>query len=170
MRRFVIGAVAAVVAAIGLGGGQRAQAQTKDEQEIRAVLDRFTAAFSAKDVDAIMKSYAPGDELFVFDLIPPRDYKGWDAYRKDWQAFVAGMPGPIKVNISEVGIKADGTIGYSHSIQHGTWTNPDGSPGEITVRVTDVFRKIDGKWLIVQEHVSVPVDMTTGKPDMLSKE
>ena len=46
---------------------------------------------------------------------------------------------------------------------------PDGSPGEITVRVSDVYRKIGGKWLIVQEHVSVPVDLATAKPDMMSK-
>ena len=30
----------------------------------------------------------------------------------------------------------------------------------MTVRVTDVYRKIDGKWLIVQEHVSVPIDFS----------
>jgi hypothetical protein len=37
------------------------------------------------------------------------------------------------------------------------------------VRVTDVYRKLKGKWLIVQEHVSVPVDLATQKPDLLSK-
>jgi len=39
----------------------------------------------------------------------------------------------------------------------------------MTVRVTDVYKKIDGKWLVVHEHVSVPVDPTTNKPDMDSK-
>jgi ketosteroid isomerase-like protein len=39
----------------------------------------------------------------------------------------------------------------------------------MTVRVTDVYRKIAGKWLIVQEHVSVPVDLATDKGDLLSK-
>jgi len=28
---------------------------------------------------------------------------------------------------------------------------------------------VKGKWLIVQEHVSVPVDLVSGKPDMMSK-
>jgi len=39
----------------------------------------------------------------------------------------------------------------------------------LTVRVTDVYRKIDGKWLIVHEHVSVPVDIKTGQGDLQSK-
>ncbi len=40
---------------------------------------------------------------------------------------------------------------------------------DATLRVTDVFRKIDGKWLIVQEHLSAPVDPFTGKADLKSK-
>jgi hypothetical protein len=31
------------------------------------------------------------------------------------------------------------------------------------------LRKIDGKWLIVMEHVSVPVNFNTMKPDLTSK-
>ena len=37
----------------------------------------------------------------------------------------------------------------------------DGKTLDLTVRVTDVYRKIGGKWLIVHERVSVPVDLTT---------
>ena len=39
----------------------------------------------------------------------------------------------------------------------------------MTVRVSDVYRKTGGAWWIVQEHVSVPVDLDTGKPDMTAK-
>ena len=37
------------------------------------------------------------------------------------------------------------------------------------MRVTDCYRKIDGKWLITHEHVSVPVDLATAKADLASK-
>ena len=40
--------------------------------DIRALEDRFVAAFKAKDVDAIMKVYAPDQTLVVFDVVPPR--------------------------------------------------------------------------------------------------
>jgi ketosteroid isomerase-like protein len=39
----------------------------------------------------------------------------------------------------------------------------------MTARVTDVYRKVAGHWRIVQEHVSVPVDLASGKPDFTSK-
>ena len=48
-------------------------------------------------------------------------------------------------------------------------TAKDGSKFSLIVRVTDCYRKINGRWLITQEHVSVPVDLESGKPDLLSK-
>jgi ketosteroid isomerase-like protein len=39
----------------------------------------------------------------------------------------------------------------------------------LTWRDTAAYRKIGGKWLIVHEHGSVPVDLAAGKPDLMSK-
>jgi uncharacterized protein (TIGR02246 family) len=169
MRRFLLCAAVGLVAAVGFSGGSRAQAQTKDEQAIRALEDRFGAAFRAKDLDAIMKLYVPGGELFVFDVDPPRQHVGWEDYKKDWHDFLAGLKGPVQFDLSEFSVTTDGKLAYGHSIQHVTGTMQDGSPFDFTVRVTDDYRKIDGKWLIAQEHVSVPVDLTTGKGDLMSK-
>jgi hypothetical protein len=63
----------------------------------------------------------------------------------------------------------DGKLGFSHSIQHVTGTDTQGRPVDRTVRVTDGYRKVGGDWLIALEHVSVPVDLATGKPDVHSK-
>lgn len=133
---------------------------------IQALEDRFAAAVTAKDVDAIMKVYAPGQNLFVFDVVPPRDYAGWDAYKKDWRNFMAGVKGPLKFSVSDLDIHSDGTLGYSHSIQH--MSAGGAKPFDLTVRVTDVYRKMRDGWLIVQEHASVPVNLDTGKPDLTS--
>jgi uncharacterized protein (TIGR02246 family) len=158
-------------ALIGFSASQRAQAQSKDEQEIRALENKFAAACDVKDVDAIMKFYVPGDELFVFDVGVPRQHVGWENYKKDWQDFLAGFKGPIQFDVSDVSVTSDGKIAYGHSIQHVKATMMDGSPADFTVRVTDVYRKVDGKWLIAQEHVSVPIDFSGSKPepDMMSK-
>jgi ketosteroid isomerase-like protein len=44
-----------------------------------------------------------------------------------------------------------------------------GHPIDRPVRVTDGYRKIAGNWLIALEHVSVPVDLATGKAVLTSK-
>jgi hypothetical protein len=52
---------------------------------------------------------------------------------------------------------------------HLTGKGKDGNPMDATMRITDVLRKSSGKWLIVHEHVSVPVDLASGKADLSSK-
>ena len=43
-----------------------------DQAAIRVLEDKFAAAFNAKDSNAIMALYSSGDDLVVFDMIPPR--------------------------------------------------------------------------------------------------
>jgi hypothetical protein len=51
----------------------QAKSPTKEEEAIRATYMQFPAAFRAHYVDAMMKFYAPGDELVVADLfVSPR--------------------------------------------------------------------------------------------------
>jgi ketosteroid isomerase-like protein len=135
--------------------------------QIRALEARFAGAVKAKDLDGIMKVYS-GDVL-VFDVLPPRQYAGAAAYRKDWQATLAGFKGPLKFAISDLAVSAEGTTGWGHSIQHLSGVDPKGAKVDLTVRVTDVYRKTGGAWRIVHEHVSVPVDLETSKADLTSK-
>jgi len=138
-----------------------------DEAAIRALEDRFAAAFNAGDIDAIMKNYLQDKSLVVFDVVPRKQYLGADVYRKDWEEFFTHFRGRPKIAIMDLSITVDGNLGFSHSFQHVTGTDTQGHPVDRTVRVTDGYRKIGGNWLIVLEHISVPVDLKTGKADSL---
>jgi uncharacterized protein (TIGR02246 family) len=142
---------------------------TDDAAKIRALEAKFAAAFNAKDVNGIMAVYLPDETLLVFDVVPPRQYVGATAYRKDWENFLSTLKGPVQFQISDLAVEADGKLGWGHSIQHITGTDTKGQPVDLTVRVTDVYRKVKGNWLLVHEHVSIPVDLDTGKPDPSSK-
>jgi uncharacterized protein (TIGR02246 family) len=165
-----ISATAALLLLLGLTAGVRpATAQSKssaDEASIRALYNKFNDAFNKKDVDGIMSVYAPG--VFVFDVIPPREYSGWEAYKKDWQGLFSAFPGPVTNTISDLNVTVIGPVAYTHYIDDGTTTAADGTKSHMVVRSTDVWRRQNGKWLIVQEHNSFPVDLTTGKADPLS--
>jgi ketosteroid isomerase-like protein len=76
--RLVGGAVVLMLLALVLCPPAKADAQG----DIKALEDRFIAALKAKDLDAIMKVYVPDQTLFVFDVVPPRQYVGAAAYRK----------------------------------------------------------------------------------------
>jgi len=166
MQKHTAAFISGIAAAVGLLPAA-ASATPGGDAGIRALEASFAQAVAAKDLDAVMKVYAP--DIFVFDVVPPRQYVGAPAYREDWKGVFEGFAGPIKFEVSDLAVTAQGSIGYSHSIQHMTGTDPKGVALDVTVRVTDVYRKIAGKWLIVQEHVSVPVDLGTLKPDLTSK-
>ena len=169
IRKAAVAVTAAGVIGVACFALSGAAAAADDEAQIRALEDRFTAAVNAADVDAIMKVYVPDESLVVFDLVPPRQYLGANAYRKDWVDFLAMFKGPLKFDITDLSIAAEGNLGFSHSIQRIRGTDTKGQPVDVTVRVTDGYRKIGSNWLIVLEHVSVPVDLATGKPDLSSK-
>lgn len=137
--------------------------------DIKALQDNFIAAFKAKNLDGIMKFYVPDETLFVFDVVPPRQFVGAAAYRKDWQEFLDSLDGPITVEMTDFAVTADNNLAYGHSIQRVAGKMKDGKNADFTVRVTDVYQKRDGRWLTIHEHVSVPVDLATGKPDLSSK-
>lgn len=144
-------------------------AQPNDEVQIRALEHRFAEAFKAKDVDSIMANYEHSRNLLIFDVVPRREYLGWDAYRRDWQDFFASI-GPVTLfDVKDLTVNVDGSLAYSYSFQHYLAKTEAGGSRDVTVRVTDVYRKSGGQWLIVQEHVSVPVDPKTGNGDFQSK-
>lgn len=144
-------------------------AANADKAAIQALEDTYNEGFTTKDVDKVMSVYLSGKELFVFDVVPPREYRGSDAYRKDFEELFAAFPGPMKNTISEQTIHVVGSLAYGHNIQTGEFVGKDGAKVKVVVRTTDIYRKVNGKWLIVEEHNSLPVDLDTMKADALSK-
>jgi len=169
MKKLLAAAVLCVVTTAMPILSANAASKKDEEAKIRALEGKFAAAFNAKDINGIMAVYVPDETLFVFDVVPPRQYVGAKAYRKDWEDFLGTFKGPLKFEISALSVETDGRLGWGHSIQHVNGTDTKGQAIDLTVRVTDVYRKIKGNWLIVHEHVSVPVDLDTGKPDLSSK-
>ncbi len=158
-------AVAVLLGAIALA----AAAKGDDQAQIKALEDTFVSAVKAKDIDKIMASYVNSPDLVVFDVIPPRQYTGWDAYKKDWTGFLGGCKDNPTIEVSDLSVEVGGRLAYGHSIQRIECTDAKGNKLDLTLRVTDGYRKVKGKWLIAHEHVSVPVDLATAKGDLQSK-
>jgi len=128
-----------------------------DTAEIQALEQRLIDGIKAKDVKQIMSCYS--DDLFAYDVVPPRQYVGAAAFQKPWQGFLGMFEGPINVDVNDLIINSDGEIAYSCGVQHVTGTTNEGKPFDSTFRITDVYRKRHGKWVIVQEHISLPPDV-----------
>jgi ketosteroid isomerase-like protein len=151
----IIGTI--VATALLLSVSVNAHASSKEEKAIRDVEHKMIATTNTDD---LMKYYDQND-VDVYDLAGPLQYKGNAAVRGDFDNVFANFPG-AKGNFVELVVVTDGKMGMARSIQHFAWTDKVGKPQEVTVRVTDVFHKVDGQWKVIHTHISAPMDRKTG--------
>lgn len=143
--------------------------QANNVADINASVQRLVAAVNAKDINGIMAYYTPDESLVVFDAVPPRQYVGATAFRKDWESLLTAYPKDVHAEVSDWKVESEGNLAYGHGFFHTIGPGKDGKPLDLTVRVTDVYKKVNGQWLVAHEHVSFPVDLASGKPDFNSK-
>lgn len=141
----------------------KARSASDNEAEVRKVLDEWAKAFHAKDLNGIMSIYEPGAALVSYDIVPPLQYSGYDAYKKDYQEFLAQFQGPIDIEYRDLKIVAGDTVAFSRGLERITGTLKSGQQFDAWVRFTECYRKNNGRWLAIHDHISVPVDLDSGK-------
>lgn len=129
--------------------------------QIRERLDAWTQALRAKDLDALMALYAP--DTITFDLMPPSQVDGAERYRQNFERWFTAMPGPIDYDMHDLRITMGDDVAFCHSLSHVKATRANGDKADYWVRVTVGFQKRSGQWLVIHDHVSMPIDMQSQK-------
>lgn len=132
-----------------------------DEAQIRNLIDQWTKALRAKDLDGLMSHYTR--DIVVFDLAPPLQYKGAAAYRKNWEDWFPSFQGPVGFEIRDLSVTTGSDVAFCRSLNRITGTRTSGESTDVWVRATVGFRKIGGNWMITHEHFSVPINMESFK-------
>ena len=135
--------------------------RTKNEAAIRELIDGFVKAIRAKDIDGVMSVFAP--DVVSFDLSPPLQHGGGDTFTKRWQELFESYQDPISYEVRDLSISAGDDVAFSHSLNRISGTTKNGQLTDRWLRWTACYRKTNGKWLIIHEHVSVPIDLGNGK-------
>jgi len=128
----------------------------REDAQIRESMDASGQALRAKDINALMEHYAP--EIVTFDVRPPLQIEGVDAYRKNFEAWFASVQGPIDYEISNLRITMSDDVAFSHYLVHVKSTKTTGEKADYWVRVTSGFQKMNGQWMVTHEHVSLPFE------------
>jgi ketosteroid isomerase-like protein len=133
-----------------------------EEDEIRKLLDDYAEAVRAKDLEKLMAHYAP--DVLAFDVLPPLQYRGVEAYKKSWGVCFDWMDGPLGYELRELSITTSGDVAFSTSLSHLFGKEAkNGKEMDVWLRLTHGYRKVGGNWRITHEHGSVPIDMETDK-------
>lgn len=122
----------------------------------KADFDKVYAAWSTLDGSKAAVFYAKDPKIVFFDVAPLK-YIGWQAYEDgfkqvsaDWKTAEATVGSDF--HASQLGNIAWATYTLDLVIQH-----KNGEVEKMQARGTDVLEKRGEQWLIVHEHVSVPM-------------
>ena len=102
-------------------------------------------------------------KIVSFDIGPPLRYSGADNKRRAWQEVFAAYAGPIAYEVHTLNVTTQGEIAFVHSLNHVNGILASGHISDLWLRWTACFRRIDGVWLVVHDHVSVPADLEHGQ-------
>ena len=127
------------------------------EAPVRERIETLAQAIRDKNVDALMTHYAP--DVYVFDVLPPLEVDGTDAYRKNYERWFASMQGPIDYEMNDLHISMSESHAFCFCLGHVKGMRPGGEKVDYWVRVTSCLQKANGQWLVGHEHVSKPVMM-----------
>src|ERR1700751_2837767 len=101
----------ALVLLAGCHAHQPSSNARKDVDAIKAKYSAWKHAFEARDLAGIMAIYSP--DVLAYDAVPPLQFSGADAYRKDYQAFLGQFKGPVRVTIPHVHVEQSGAVAYA---------------------------------------------------------
>ena len=119
--------------------------KTSDHQ-IRTVIERWSSAVRDNDIDGILAHHT--DDILMFDVPPPVQWKGIRAYEKTWELFFEyNSGGEGSFDLRELQVTAGDNVAFAHAL-----LDVAGS----TARLTVGLKKVDGEWLIGHEHHSYP--------------
>ena len=136
-----------------------------EEIQIEAVIDEWLAAQRAKDVDHLMSLYA-GD-ITAFNVRPPYQTKGADAWRAVWEDGFSHFPAAFDIEIADLKISASRDVAFANFLFHFADLEPGHPANQTWLRATVGYTKRDGRWLIRHEHFSVPFSPHASEPDLI---
>ena len=134
---------------------QAAQTLTTDEAEISALIDRWSAAVRAQDYSGIRADHDA--DMLMFDVPPPFQSRGIDAYMATWDLFFGCADRPVIFHFTDVQVTAGENVAFATAVGHCT-ERIDGQLEPLEFRLTMGLRKVDGRWKVVHEHHSIPAE------------
>jgi ketosteroid isomerase-like protein len=136
-------------------------AHETDDDRVRRQVGRVVDGIRARDIEALRRLYTT--DVVSFDLEPPLRHVGVAAKLANWtRAFAAHAELDFEVRDLTVAVGGDLANGYCFGRLHGT--RRDGTTTSGTwVRATYCFRRIGADWLVEHDHVSVPLDLGSGR-------
>jgi len=128
--------------------------RTVNEAAIRELVQSWARAVRAKDLDGILANHST--DMLMFDVPPPLQSKGIEAYKKTWELFFSWSNDPVVFDIKDMNIIAGSDVAFVAALMRCAGTEKNGERIELEFRLTIGLRRIGDQWIVLHEHHSIP--------------
>ena len=157
MFKRIVGSSLCVVALLLSGSAQTKKSPMKKPSgpaPDTALMQTIWDGWCALDPANVAKYYATGPHTF-FDIAPLK-YDSWDDYEKGVKNVLANYKS-AKCTVEDANIHPHGDLVWATAVIKNEMTTKAGKIEMGAFRWTVIWQDEDGKWLIVHEHVSAPL-------------
>ncbi len=126
------------------------------EDQIRGLIEAWADAVRRHDYPGVLAHHDP--DMVMFDVPPPLQSRGMDAYRATWDLFFRYHQPGQAFDIEELAITAGEDVAFAVAIMRCGSATSAGPPEDsgFLFRLTIGLRRIGDDWRIMHEHHSVP--------------
>lgn len=132
-------------------------------QQVLAQIRLWDQAVIAHDTDILMQQCAQNVSLFDVST----QINGVKEYRAEWEKFTPYFMDGMQISRRDMKLYASESLAVLHchsKVEHSALKGQLQMPW---CRTTLCLQKIQGQWRVVHQHISMPVDMMTGKAIVL---
>jgi uncharacterized protein (TIGR02246 family) len=129
--------------------------QRASESAIRALIERWARAVRAGDLDSVLADHS--QDIQMFDVPPPNEVRGIEAYRETWPPFFEWQKrGAASFEIVSLDVTVGDEVAFATALLRcGTEEELKKDPDN-RLRLTIGLRKEGGRWVVSHEHHSFP--------------
>ena len=130
--------------------------QPGSEAAIRALIERWANAVQARDIEGVVADHS--EDIQMFDVPPPNEVRGIEAYRQTWPPFFEWLNRGAVFEIVSLDVTAGDDVAFATALlrcgtEEGMRKDPD-----TRLRLTVGLRKEAGRWVVSHEHHSFPAE------------
>lgn len=149
--------IAGLLAAVGLGAQDKGKDKAKRETfDFRPLMQQVWDAWGTLNPDNAARFYSKDAGRTFFDLAPLK-YAGWSDYQAGVKRVFADYSSAKFILNGDQHVGQRPAIAWANATGHATLMKKAGGKDDFDFRWTVVWEKDGNDWLIIHEHVSVPM-------------
>jgi ketosteroid isomerase-like protein len=129
----------------------------REEEDLRALVPKIVAAWGTMDISKVAPYYAADADLTYFDIVPLK-YNNWKEYSDGVQKYLFEPNRSISAKLNDdLAVHRRGTLAWATFTLAIDLVSKEGASSHLNARWTMVLEKRSKGWVVVHEHVSVPL-------------